>query len=35
VSQARPELADELSALMDQFFVHPEERQPITLELDP
>jgi len=35
LSEARPKLADELSALMGQFFVHPDEDQPNTLELDP
>jgi arylsulfatase A-like enzyme len=35
LSEARPKLADELSALMDQFFVHGDEDQPNTLELDP
>jgi arylsulfatase A-like enzyme len=35
LSEARPELANELSALMDQFFVRSDETQPTTLELDP
>jgi hypothetical protein len=35
LSEARPELADELSVLMDQFFVRGDEDQPNTLELDP
>jgi arylsulfatase A-like enzyme len=35
LSEARPKLADELSALMDQFFVRPDEDPPNTLELDP
>ena len=34
LSASRPKLADELSALMDQFFVHSDEDQPNTLELD-
>jgi arylsulfatase A-like enzyme len=35
LSEAQPKLADELSALMDEFFVRPDEAQPNTLELDP
>jgi arylsulfatase len=35
LSEARPKLADELSALMDQFFAHPDQGQPTSLELDP
>jgi arylsulfatase len=35
LSKARPKLADELSALMGQFFVHPDEDPPNPLDLDP
>jgi len=35
LSQARPELASELSALMGEFFVHPDEDPPNPSELDP
>lgn len=35
LSETRPELADELSALMDRFFVADEDDPPNTLELDP
>jgi len=35
LSKARPKLADELSALMGQFFVHPNEDPANPLDLDP
>lgn len=35
LSEVRPELADELSGLMDEFFVNRRKPQPSTLEIDP